>query len=371
MRRIAIKAAVDNLLPSAKPHIDMRDAGEIAFQRHPHMCAGWARQQPVQHLRDHSRAASGIGKIASLHTGIHQHMGIMADQRAVEGSLVKLPQESQIGFNGNPAAAGGLGIVPKKGMDMRGHMLKMAGARRCQFLKAARRGQRPFRCRRHFLNMDVVMQNADMVRASAVQCPPQGCLDFGFPGVMVRRAGIDVIDLPGRQHDLGIDIERGDVGIGAKFVIDAVHGIGIGALPGRHAVVVRHRRLRIADGQRINQRARLGRGSTGTRPCLADSFMTGCQHGGFLRPVQPVPGQVHEWPAGDGNPPPGQCQPFISGSGLAETADGLFMVEAIQPSQPGRKPGGGFFICGEKGRAMRSKVKRIIDLAHLHAPTLI
>ena len=107
-------------------------------------------------------------------------------------------------------------------------MLQVAGIRRGQFLRPAGRRQRLFRRRRHLLHMDIEMQHADMAGAGTGERTFESCLDFPLACFGVRRALFDVIDLPRRQHDLRIDIERGDIRVVSICLIDRDHGIGVG-----------------------------------------------------------------------------------------------------------------------------------------------
>ena len=349
----------------------MGDAGVIALQRHLKMRYRRRCQNTVERLRHHLRPTLGVGKIACLHTGMHEHMRIMADKRPVERCPVELRQKGHIRLQSDPAAVGCLGVVTEKRVDMRRHVMKVASIRRSKRLKAARRGQRPLRRWRHLLDMDIEMEDADMVRPGPGQRPRQRGLDFRHTRVRVRGTGVNIIELPWCQHDLGVDIESGDIGIGTKPVINLAHGVGIGAFPRRHGVAIRHLRLGKADGQRRNQCAHFRGSGTGARLRLGNSDPAGRQHIGFLSRIQPVPGQIHERAAGNGNCPPAKREIVILIHRSAKAVDRLFMVEPVEPSKPARKPCGGSLVRLQKGWAVRSGVKRIVDQARIHAPTLI
>ena len=105
--------------------------------------------------------------------------------------------------------------------------------------------------------MDIKMQHANMVGAGTSERTFESCLDFPLACSGVRRALVHVIDLTRRQHDLRIDIERGDIRVVSIRLIDRDHGIGVGALPRCQDAVVRNFGLRIAHGKRLDQGARL------------------------------------------------------------------------------------------------------------------
>ena len=238
----------------------MGDGRVIALQRHVHMRDRRVDQHIFQYLGHHNRGVGGIGQIACLHAGEHQHMDIMADERAIERGAVQVRHEPLVGRHGKAAAARRLVKVTDQSVNVRRHMLQVAGIGRRQFLQPAGRRQRLFRRRRHLLHMDIEMQHADMVGAGTGERTFESCLDFPLACFGVRRALVHVIDLPRRQHDLRIDIERGDIRVVPVRLIDRDHGIGVGALPRCQDAVVGNFGLRIAHGKRLDQGARLRRG---------------------------------------------------------------------------------------------------------------
>ena len=190
-----------------------------------------AGQPVLKHSGHDRRTMLRIGQVAGLHAGEHQHMRVMADQSPVEGGAVKIGHEPPVRIHGKPAASRRRPEITDKGVDVRWHMLQMAGIGRHKRLEPPRRFQRPFRRRRHLVHMDVVMQQPDMVRPGTGKPTVKGGVNLRRAGGRVRRARIHIIDLPGCQHDLRIDKEGGDVGIIAEFGIDRGHFIGIGAFP--------------------------------------------------------------------------------------------------------------------------------------------
>ena len=90
----------------------------------------------------------------------------------------------------------------------------------------------------------------------------------------------------------------------------------------------------------------------------------------LFRHGQPFPRLVHEGTAGDGDAPPGKGKSVIRPGRVPEAADRLFMVETIEPGQPGCEPGRRLVICHNKGQAMRPEIEGIVGIARINAPKL-
>ena len=259
--RITGKHQIKNRLPAPEPDIDMRDGGQISLQRHHHMRCRTFDQHIIKKIHHHRRSARCIRQIPHLHAGKYQHVRVMTEQRPVEGRMGQAGSERIVGGNRAATASQGTAEITNKGVDMGRHMLEVASIAWCQAFQSPRRGQRPFGARRHLIDMNVVMQKPDMVRACMDKRPVQRGMHQLCPAGRIGCAGVDIIDGPGGQHDLRIDIEGSDIRVVAKTVIDRHHRVRIGAFPDSKTIIFgRNLRRRKSLCQRVNQPPHDGRG---------------------------------------------------------------------------------------------------------------
>ena len=193
--------------------------------------------------------------MAEKHGCIHEQMEVVAPGSRVE---VPVPGKCEIFVVRADRAFAlrhGLRVVAAKHIDMRRHVLQVAGVGG-KPAQHVRRLQGALRKRRHFQRMDIHVGNARMSRA-ATPDPVHPAFQHRHRLARARiRVGLPRLQVPEparRAGNRGLDIERGDIGVVRIRPTRFAHRIGIVPVPGVQDLAVGFMAVPVSLRQGMNE----------------------------------------------------------------------------------------------------------------------
>lgn len=227
-------------------------------------------------------------------------------------------------------------VVAAQHVQMRGHVLKMAGVGH-QAAQPVRDGQGGLGGGRHLHEVDVQVQDPGVLLARLRgERPLQDGLGLHRAGALGRFAGPQIPQLPGREVHQRVGVERGDIEVVGGEFVHAAHAVRVGLVP--HRAVLDGFRPRVASPQRADQGLFDGGGAV--------RLLLGEPHGGVgtvdgtgqVRAVEELPGLVVVRAQGVGDAPVSHGAVGIRRCGGLEAGDGFLVVEGVRPDQPAVEP---------------------------------
>ena len=207
-----------------------------------------------------------------------------------------------------------------------------------QVAQPVARPQRPLREGRHLHQVDIEVQQAGMVpRGWRVgEQRLEHLHRLLRTGVLRHAAGGQVPHLPRRLVHDGFDEHAGDLEVAVEGLVELAHLARERLVP--VGLVLDGVALRVAQGQRLDQRLLDRRGALGERLRGLHGVVGRGQRRRLARRIVEVPGQVVVGAGGVGDAPLRHGAPGIVLERLAEALDGLGVVEAEGPVQAAVEP---------------------------------
>ena len=282
----------------------------------------------------------GFAELAEKHGGVHEEMEVVTPHGSVEVPVSGIGQVLVVGEDRAFALDHRLRPVAAENVDVRRHVLQVAGVGQ-QPAQQVGRFEPALRHGRHFQHMDVQVADARMDGAAA--------LDPLHPGVHLRQhlagvatrvglSGLKVPELARRAVHRRVEIEGGDVGVVLMRPVRVAHRVGKLPVPG-----VQHPGVALVAVP-VSLRQRPDEGLLGRRPIAGERdrgrhrVMADRQGFGDFGFRVSDPGPVVVGAVRVGDPPPGHGAGGVRFGRAPEAGNRFLMVEAVGPVQSAVEP---------------------------------
>jgi hypothetical protein len=355
----------DDVLPAPETHHHMLAHRIIAFEAGDESRAALDAENLLgDQAAQFARRGDRVLISAHEHAGMHHQQQIVCTCRRVGGERTGVVEIAVVGSDRLPAGDPCLFVFAAQHMDMRGHMVQVAGVR-AHRRKGVRRGHRPFRLIRGFKDMDMQMYDRRMVLHSR----PLGEADRALAhlerlyhvGALRWQAVPDIPQPSWRSNDQGFDKERRHVVIVSMLMMDPAQFRGVVVVPLVKLFRLDGMRLLDAAALRLHQPILERRRPVRQGARLLDMFAGPPRReiGLFLAMVAPC--HVVVRPAAIGDAPMRHDAFRIVFERLCKTFDALRSVEGKTPVQTQVEPALGF----RRGCRDRSGVAAKVETIHL------
>ena len=318
----------------------MRAHGGVAVQDGRHEGRAPGNQRGPGHRANPVGGMGGLVVLAEKHGCIHEQMEVVAPGRGVEVPVPGIGEIFVVRADRAFALRHGLRIVAAQHIDMRRHVLQVAGVGGKPAQHVGRL-QGALRKRRHFQRMDIHVGNAGMSRAAAPD-PVHPAFQHRHRLARARiRVGLPRLQVPepaGRAGDRGLDIEGGDIGVVRMRPTRFAHRVGIVPVPGVQDLAVGLMPVPVPLRQRLNEGPLGRRRIAGKRPRGLRRIVADRQHLGDFGVRIPDPRPVVEGARRIGDPPPGHGAGRVRLRRPPEARDRLIVIEGEGPVQPAVEP---------------------------------
>ena len=214
--------------------------GSITIENRGHEGVALGNERIARHGADPSGRLIGLAVLAEKHRRIHEQMEIVAAGGGVEVLVAGIVEIFIVRHDRSFALRDGLRIVAAEHVDMRRHVLEMAGVRRVA-AQHVRSLESTLGSGRHLEGMDVHVEQPGVDGALAldpVHPDVQGPQDLGGAGMRIGLSGREIPELTRCAGHRGLDMKGDDDGVILVSEVNVTHRIGIVAVPGVQDVVI-------------------------------------------------------------------------------------------------------------------------------------